>query len=368
MDAFSAWKISENDFPVDGNEVTKLRFLASYATLSPSTYNTQPWLFIVEGAGLGLYLDRRQGLAVIDPEDRQMVLGCASALYYMEVAAKYFGYKLEITLKSEEEGDEDLLARITLGVPHQPSEEEKLLFNVITKTHPNKKAFHKGPVANDDLVALKEVVAKQGAWLHICDSNEKNALTRMIIEADYIQGSKRNFRRELASWTDRRRLLSGDGTPQATLSTKRILTSMEPLAERRFTVEDDSVVSDEKMLDHMPVLAVLGSVTGALSNKIMAGRGFAALILEAELRGIAFSTLNQPCQLPETRLRMYDELGLQGRAHIILRLGYPKKKAEILPRRPIGSVVMSNVEEIAPVVPKKNMLDALVNFFTKKRS
>ena len=50
--ALAGWYISESDFPYDGSARDKLRFLLRYALLAPSPYNTQPWLFRIEGERL----------------------------------------------------------------------------------------------------------------------------------------------------------------------------------------------------------------------------------------------------------------------------------------------------------------------------
>ena len=72
----NSWNISEEAFPVQGGPEEKLRFLLNYAVLAPSGHNTQPWLFRLSGDKVELYADRTRGLAVVDPEDRALVISC----------------------------------------------------------------------------------------------------------------------------------------------------------------------------------------------------------------------------------------------------------------------------------------------------
>ena len=81
LDYMQAWKISEKDFPADGTAAEKLVFCVNYAILAPSPYNNQPWYFKINDNRLQLCADRRHGLAVIDPDDREMTLCCAARLF-----------------------------------------------------------------------------------------------------------------------------------------------------------------------------------------------------------------------------------------------------------------------------------------------
>jgi hypothetical protein len=38
-----AWDVRESDFPINGSDEEKLKFLLSYAILAPSSHNSQPW-------------------------------------------------------------------------------------------------------------------------------------------------------------------------------------------------------------------------------------------------------------------------------------------------------------------------------------
>ena len=72
----NSWNISEEAFPIQGRPKEKLRFLLNYAVLAPSGHNTQPWLFRLRDDKVELYADRTRGLAVVDPEDRALVISC----------------------------------------------------------------------------------------------------------------------------------------------------------------------------------------------------------------------------------------------------------------------------------------------------
>jgi hypothetical protein len=215
---------------------------------------------------------------------------------------------------------------------------DKDLFAAIPSRHTNFSSFSDKGVEDELITKLKQAAAKEGAWLHICNEYERMAITSLIVEGDHIQMSDKRFRRELASWLDPRRRLSRDGFPQDEFDFKKFLSSYQTCFMRRFEMEDRAIVSDDRLNDEIPVLAILGCNSGGMNERIYAGQAFARVLLRAEAEGLAVSTLNQPCEVPELRLRLHDEIEQSGRAQMIMRIGYGGKPTKT-PRRSLKSVL-----------------------------
>ena len=109
----------------------------NYAVLAPSGHNTQPWLFRVGNGEVDLYADRTRGLPVVDPEDRALVISCGAALFYLRVAIGHFGYAGEVQTFPDPD-DQDLLARVLLGLEQEATEEEESLFRVLKERRSNR--------------------------------------------------------------------------------------------------------------------------------------------------------------------------------------------------------------------------------------
>ncbi len=346
-----AWQVSEKDFPRGGSVAEKAAFCVHYAVLAPSVYNTQPWHFTVNGNTVSVYADRRFGLPVIDPDDRQLNLSCAAALYNLRLALRYFGLS-ETTELVPEPAESSLLARVKVSESDQPVDEPtKTLFKAIAKRHTNRGAFADKPVPEDVTRNLVSAAASEGAWLHICSLPERQVIVRMISEADHIQAGNKNFRRELASWVDQRRALSGDGMPGTGLSYDEVVNSLAPSPVRRFVVENNATATDQQLDENSPVLAILGSKSGGSVEHLSAGQALMRVLLQAEIEGLSVSTLNQPCEVPELRLVMHDEIGHPGRAQMILRIGYGGKPS-YTPRRPLESVLETGKAVKSPAASK----------------
>jgi hypothetical protein len=273
---FEAWNISETRFPKEGTIYDKLKFFLNYAILASSSHNTQPWLFKIVNDTIELYADRTRALPVVDPEDRELTISCGAALSHLQIAIRYFGYayKLDLLPKSFDKGSEDLLAHISIdndsggdSSRNEPTNEEYLLFQAITKRRTNRLKFEDKEVQQSLLSKLQQsVITKQAdrtttTWLHIVkeDDDEKNSLADLITEGDRIQMSDKHFRRELASWIHSNRSHSKDGIPGYSFGISNIMSFMGPFVIRTFDAGKGKAAKDRDLVRGSPVLTVLGS-------------------------------------------------------------------------------------------------------------
>jgi hypothetical protein len=276
---FEAWNISETRFPKEGTIYDKLKFFLNYAILASSSHNTQPWLFKIVNDTIELYADRTRALPVVDPEDRELTISCGAALSHLQIAIRYFGYayKLDLLPKSFDKGSEDLLAHISIdndsggdsSSRNEPTNEEYLLFQAITKRRTNRLKFEDKEVQQSLLSKLQQsVITKQAdrtttttTWLHIVkeDDDEKNSLADLITEGDRIQMSDKHFRRELASWIHSNRSHSKDGIPGYSFGISNIMSFMGPFVIRTFDAGKGKATKDRDLVRGSPVLTVLGS-------------------------------------------------------------------------------------------------------------
>ena len=49
IDNLAAWEVDPSGIPSSGAAIDKARFAVHYAILAPSSHNTQPWRFIING-------------------------------------------------------------------------------------------------------------------------------------------------------------------------------------------------------------------------------------------------------------------------------------------------------------------------------
>jgi hypothetical protein len=81
--------------------------------LAPSSHNTQPWIFRVDGGRLDVLADRSRALPVNDPHDRELTISVAAAVFNARVAVEHAGRQLDVEVLPDPD-EPDLLARGTL--------------------------------------------------------------------------------------------------------------------------------------------------------------------------------------------------------------------------------------------------------------
>ncbi|WP_460707042.1 Acg family FMN-binding oxidoreductase [Myceligenerans halotolerans] len=200
-------------FPRDGTEEQIWQFLLRYAVRAPSGHNTQPWRFHIAERRLRLYADRSRALAVVDPEDRELVMSCGAALAHLIVALRHFGYAGDVS-EFPDRDDRDLLATVGLGQAHTPRPGDHQLFEAIDKWHAHCSVFEARPVAQEVLAQLGRDIHHAGANLHVLTGDgPRAAIAALVGEGDRSQFDDAGFRHELAAWIHPNRTRRPDGMP-----------------------------------------------------------------------------------------------------------------------------------------------------------
>jgi hypothetical protein len=333
------WQTSEGAFPRTGASSDKLRFLLNYAVLAPSNHNAQPWLFRIVGNGIELFADRTRALAVVDPEDRELIMGCGAALFNLRIAFHYFGYEGAVRTFPDQSRP-DLLARIEFGGEWKAQQKEQALFHTILKRRTNRMPFRSQPVPKPVLLELQAAAKREGAWLDIVQSDaRRNTIADLISEGDRSQMSDGHFRRELAAWIHPSRTASHDGTPGYAIGLGGLTSYFGPIVVRTFDTGRGQAARDRQLATGSPVLAVVGTETDTPADWLSGGQALEHVLLRARVDDVWASFLNQPIEVLELRTKVRDSIGMNGFPQILLRMGYGQD-VRPTPRRTPGEVLM----------------------------
>jgi hypothetical protein len=333
-----AWSAALLEFPLDGTRRQQLRGLIQYAAHAPSSHNSQPWRFRLTDDALELYADRRRSLPAVDPAGRELVISCGAALAHLEIAARHFGIRAVVETFPDP-ADSDLLARISLDGPFEPSPRDEALFAAIPRRHTCREPFKPVPLPDDVVQSLVATAGEHGAWLErVTHPDHKERVAELVMEGDRIQMADPTFRRELASWLRPRPTTVHDGMPCGALGVEAVPGIALPLIIRTFDVGSGRAARDRELATESPALAVLGTPADTPRDWLAAGQALAHVLLLACDAGIRTSFLNQPIEVAPLRVKLAAQLARPGSPQLVLRLGYGPE-GHWTPRRPTEELV-----------------------------
>jgi hypothetical protein len=107
----SVWGVDAGDYPADAPLDERLRFLLRYAILAPSSHNSQPWRFRIEGNAVHVAADESRWLRAADPDRRELFVSLGCAVENLVVAAERFGFDPAV---SYPDGGTDRVATVTM--------------------------------------------------------------------------------------------------------------------------------------------------------------------------------------------------------------------------------------------------------------
>jgi hypothetical protein len=315
------WADAIDEFPLAGTPAEKLRAAARLATRAPSSHNSQPWIFRIEGTTVSLFADRSRALPVVDPEDRELIISCGAALYLLRLSLACFGHQ-SMTRLWPDPGDPDLVARVTLGAAALCDERTHRLFQAALVRRTNRNAFT--PADIPELIlerAALAATAEEASLDAFTDPGRKARLADLIADADRIQMADPAFRRELAAWIHPNRSRSRDGMPGYALRMGGMKSEVLPRLIRTFDIGKGQAAADRDLALGSPALALLWTDDDSPTDWVHAGQGLLAALLTLQDSGISASFLNQPIEVTPLRRRLARVCGCPGTPQLILRLG-----------------------------------------------
>jgi nitroreductase len=306
------------------------------AVAAPSLHNGQPWRFRVMDKLIELHADPRRGCPVVDPEGRELRLGCGAALFNLRLALEHAGVRPLVTLLPD--GTKStLLAAVRGGGSVTLAADRSALFRAIASRRTNRRPFLDDPVPKAHRQALVRSTRAERSWLYVVeDRAQRAALRELLVRAHSLQTADPAFRAELAEWTGRR-VESTDGVPVTSAG-----PSPEPQDEwvlRDFGRGQGQSRLEGKDFEDEPLLVVLCSFHSGPLAELQAGQALQRTLLTATSLGLAASFLAQVVEVPRTREELRQLLGGSIFPQTVLRLGYGSF-VPATPRRPLAESLL----------------------------
>ena len=321
------WHLDENAYPRDKPLDEKLAFLLNYAQLAPSSHNSQPWQFSVQGSEVHLYPDLKRWLQVTDPERRKLYISLGCALENLLVAAEHFQLGYQVSFFSDRDDTEHFASVAFVEGNPINNTRDPALFKAIQQRHTNRERFLPRLIPKEELVQIKAAQLEKDLHLQfIANIEQKRQLARMIRHADEILFANPAYRNELA------RTL-GEGA----FGNKWPGSWLAQFLARRFNHGKRVGKKDAQHLMSAPVLVVLSTHRDDVIEQIKIGQLYERIALTATKLGLSVQPISQILEIPSQRQEL---AGLLPESSLLpqhfFRLGYSSRASSSTPRRPVS--------------------------------
>ena len=314
------------------------RELVRYATLAPSSHNTQCWKFALESSGRSITIqpDLTRRCPAVDPDDHHVFvsLGCATENLIQAALAH--------SLKGEAQFNPARNAvRVTL-VPTQA--QTTPLFTAIPLRQCTRGEYDGKPLSGEELTLLQRAGSSDKVRLLLLTEREAMEHTLdYVVQGNTAQMADAAFVKELKDWirfNGADAVRTRDGLYSASSGNPNIPSWIGDLAFRWVFTPKSENDKYARQVRSSAGIAVFVGQTDAKAHWVDVGRCYERFALQATALGIRNAFLNQPIEVAALRPPFAAALGLTGqRPDLVVRFG----RGPVLPRslrRPVEAVLV----------------------------
>ena len=312
------------------------RELIRYATLAPSSHNTQCWNFVQTAGAISIHPDFSRRCPAVDPDDHHLFVSLGCAAENLTIAALANGLNAQPNTNPSESGAINLSLE-----PTKPKLSD--LYSAIPLRQSTRTEYDSRSLSNQELSLLEK--AGNGKGVRVLLITEKNATEKIlefVTQANSAQMSDSAFMAELKSWIRFNRtqaMSSGDGLYAGISGNPNLPTWLGKLA---FDMAFKPKSENDKYARHVRSsagIAVFVSEANDRSHWIETGRCFQRFALQATAIGVRNALLNQPVEVAALRPSFANHLGLGSqRPDLVVRFGRAPLTTRSL-RRNLANVI-----------------------------
>jgi hypothetical protein len=329
---------SVQEFPRTYPIQEQLRFLVRYATLAPSTRNTQPWRFGVDCERIEIRPDLTRWHPVADPDRRELYLSLGCAIENLIVAAEQFGFRHTMVYQPEWPHEEvAAVLAFRPGGRGSPERDGLTLATLLARRSAHGR-FTERELSTADLDALRLRLADNDLDLaFVTEPERRRAVQELHRLGHEIAVTDPAYRRELADWVEG----GAFGTPWP-------LSKLGSAAIESGGIARQLARLDAIAVGSAPVLLLISSRADDRQSQLRSGQLLERLWLAAAARDLGFQPLSAALATRNLRAQLASVMGARWQcAQQLVRVGHPRHShGHRTPRRRVDEVI--DAQETAP--------------------
>lgn len=357
---YNAWNIKEEDFPQNGPLESQLRFLLGYAILAPSTHNTQPWRFSIEGNRVDFLLDPSRILPASDPEGREAYISLGHALENFLIALEAHGLRgavthaLQLPEYPHRMAEPFVVCSVSITSDEcSPSQEAAGLCSSIKHRRSARAAYHDTKLHEE----IKQICSghcarhQEAGYLFVEDEQKKSLIADAVADGTAHAFNNPEFGKELSQWIIPNWKTHAVGMPGFTVGMPGPISYIVPKLLARINLGRMQAKQMGTLVQKTPTLCVVHAPDDTHRSWLAAGRLSERLCVSLAHHHFCTSIMAAPVEFNHIAARLAQGLGLVGRPLVFFRIGQTSKTIPYSPRLSVdeclvkGGVPASSAEE-----------------------
>jgi len=314
------------------------RELVRYATLAPSSHNTQCWNFKLETQRISILPDLARRCPVVDPDDHHLFVSLGCAAENLVIAGRAHGLHGNASF--------DPAAGPAVHIDFEPAKAvASALFHAIPMRQCTRAAYDGQPLAPAELRQLEAAATGRGVQvLFLTARDQVEQVLNYVVEGNSAQLNDRAFMKELLQWirfSDGEAVAKRDGLfSRASGSPSLPRWFAAPLFELLFTPRGDNE-KYTKFIRSSAGIAVFVADASDKEHWVETGRCYERFVLEATALGVRTAMLNQPVEVASVRPQFAAAIGIgERRPDLVVRFGHGPEMPRSL-RRSVDAVIVA---------------------------
>ena len=310
--------------------------LVRYATLAPSSHNTQCWKFAIEDKAITILPDLSRRTPAVDPDDHHLFVSLGCAAENLVQAALAHGLAGDVRFDAVRDA-----VPVSLAATRARASP---LFQAIPDRQCTRGDYDSKPLSKEELALLERAGTSDRVRLVLL--TERSAMEQVldhVVQGNTAQMADPAFVKELKAWirfNGADAVRTRDGLYGVSSGSPSIPSW---IGDRAFDLFFTPKSENDKYARQIRSSAGIAVFVGQSANKahwVDVGRCYERFALQATALGIRNAFLNQPVEVASVRPRFAAAVGLAGqRPDLVVRFGRGPTLPSSL-RRPVQAVLV----------------------------
>jgi hypothetical protein len=317
------------------SEQAKLERLVYYASLAPSSHNTQPWLFKISDHKIELYPNWRRRLDKSDPEDRELYISLGAAITNLKTAAESF--KLNFNCQIYPEAEAVALFQFE---SLSTTDFNRQTLEILCLRHCNRAKFAEKALPEKFLHYLKELTGHNSVKISLVyEENKKTLVADIVARATEAAFLDKGFTEELSGWIKPSLKKYRDGLPGYNIGIPYPLSFVMPWMVKHLNVSKQQRKMVEGPLRHSAAYIILSTEDNNKETWLKVGQIFEQIALEAQKNKIELGVLAAAIEIGDFYKQLQAVININTRPQMFFRLGFCDNIPQSCPRLPLTQII-----------------------------